>query len=59
MTGVQTCALPIYNEIPVFWACGVTPQSVVENCKPDFCITHKPGAMLITDKLNSSLAAIN
>ncbi|MFM7943812.1 MAG: D-glutamate cyclase family protein, partial [Candidatus Fonsibacter sp.] len=39
--------------------CGVTPQSVVENCKPDFCITHKPGAMLITDKLNSSLAAIN
>ena len=47
------------NEIPVFWACGVTPQSVVENCKPDFCITHKPGAMLITDKLNSSLAAIN
>ena len=47
------------NEIPVFWACGVTPQSVVENCKPEFCITHKPGAMLITDKLNSSLAAIN
>jgi len=47
------------SDVPVFWACGVTPQSVVEKCKPDFCITHKPGCMLITDKLNSELAAIN
>ena len=45
------------NEIPVFWACGVTPQSVLENSKPDFCITHSPGKMLITDKLNNDLAA--
>lgn len=37
------------NEVPVFWACGVTPQSVVMNSKPDFCITHAPGHMLITD----------
>jgi uncharacterized protein YcsI (UPF0317 family) len=43
------------NEIPVFWACGVTPQSVLEKSKPDFCITHAPGKMLITDKLNSDL----
>ena len=42
------------NEIPVFWACGVTPQSVLEKAKPDFCITHSPGKMLITDKLNGS-----
>jgi len=46
------------NEIPVFWACGVTPQSVLENSKPDFCITHSPGKMLITDKLNNDLAAL-
>ena len=46
------------NEIPVFWACGVTPQSVLENSKPDFCITHTPGKMLITDKLNNDLAAL-
>ena len=37
------------GEVPVFWACGVTPQSVVMNSKPDFCITHAPGHMLITD----------
>ena len=46
------------NEIPVFWACGVTPQSVLESSKPDFCITHHPGKMLITDKLNTDLAAL-
>ncbi len=44
------------DEIPVFWACGVTPQVVVEEAKPDFCITHYPGSMLITDLLNSRLA---
>ena len=43
--------------MPVFWACGVTPQSILEKSKPDFCITHSPGKMLITDKLNSDLAA--
>lgn len=37
------------GEVPVFWACGVTPQSVVMNSKPDFCITHAPGHMLVTD----------
>ena len=43
------------KEIPVFWACGVTPQLILEKSKPDFCITHKPGCMLITDKLYSDL----
>ena len=37
------------GEVPVFWGCGVTPQSVVMSSKPDFCITHAPGHMLITD----------
>jgi len=46
------------NQIPVFWACGVTPQSVLQDSKPDFCITHAPGKMLITDKLNNDLAAL-
>jgi uncharacterized protein YcsI (UPF0317 family) len=46
------------NEIPVFWACGVTPQLILEKSKLDFCITHKPGCMLITDKLNSDLATL-
>jgi uncharacterized protein YcsI (UPF0317 family) len=38
------------NEIPVFWACGVTPQLAIKNAKLPFAITHVPGKMLITDK---------
>ncbi len=37
------------GEIPVFWACGVTPQAAVQAAKPALCITHTPGSMLITD----------
>jgi uncharacterized protein YcsI (UPF0317 family) len=44
------------DEIPVFWACGVTPQSVIMAVKPDFCITHYPGAMLVTDRRNTEFA---
>lgn len=43
------------GEIPVFWACGVTPQAVVMEAKLPFVITHAPGHMLITDVLNSDL----
>ena len=46
------------GEIPVFWACGVTPQAVLMASKPEFCITHAPGYMLVTDKLNAQLAII-
>jgi uncharacterized protein YcsI (UPF0317 family) len=45
------------GEIPVFWACGVTPQAAITQAKPEFCITHAPGAMLITDLLNQQLAS--
>ena len=44
------------DEIPVFWACGVTPQSVIATVKPDFCITHYPGSMLVTDRRNTEFA---
>ncbi|MBQ6585266.1 MAG: putative hydro-lyase [Coriobacteriales bacterium] len=43
------------GEVPVFWACGVTPQSIVMNVKPEFAITHAPGCMLITDTKNVNL----
>jgi len=46
------------DELPVFWACGVTPQSVIASVKPAFCITHAPGSMLITDLRNTKLAAL-
>ena len=46
------------DELPVFWACGVTPQVAVERAKPAFCITHAPGCMLVTDLRNDSLSVI-
>ena len=45
------------DELPMFWACGVTPQAALMQAKPEFCITHAPGAMLITDLLNQQLAS--
>ncbi len=44
------------DELPLFWACGVTPQSVLLDARPSFCITHAPGHMLVTDLENRSLA---
>ncbi len=46
------------GELPVFWACGVTPQAVIAAAKPPFAITHAPGAMLVTDLRNSSLSIL-
>ena len=46
------------NELPVFWACGVTPQVAIENARPPLCITHSPGCMLVSDVLNSKLAVL-
>lgn len=46
------------DELPVFWACGVTPQAAVMEARPSFCITHAPGSMLITDLLNYQLATL-
>ena len=44
--------------MPVFWACGLTPQLAVKNAKPPLCITHAPSSMLITDLRNASLAVL-
>ena len=64
LIGIADLANPDYgdavdvlpDEIPVFWACGVTPQAAITQARPEFCITHAPGAMLITDLLNHHLA---
>lgn len=45
----------IAGEIPVFWACGVTPQLALEQAKLPFAITHKPGHMFISDHLDSEI----
>ena len=46
------------GELPVFWACGVTPQSVIAAAKLPFAITHAPGLMLVTDLRNRQLAVL-
>lgn len=45
------------GELPVFWACGVTPQAALVHARVPIAITHAPGAMLVTDLLNRQLAA--
>jgi uncharacterized protein YcsI (UPF0317 family) len=55
--GVEDLAHPEFGdppeikggELPVFWACGVTPQIALLNAKLPLAITHSPGCMLITD----------
>jgi uncharacterized protein YcsI (UPF0317 family) len=43
------------GEVPVFWACGVTPQAVVMQARPPLCVTHKPGHMFVTDLRDTDL----
>ncbi|MEM8871999.1 MAG: putative hydro-lyase [Pseudomonadota bacterium] len=55
--GIRDLSTPDYgdpveikrDEVPVFWACGVTPQNVLRAANLPLCITHAPGHMLITD----------
>ena len=43
------------GELPVFWACGVTPQAAVAASRPPLAITHAPGHMAITDGRDANL----
>jgi len=43
------------GEVPVFWACGVTPQAVAMEARPPLLITHKPGHMFVTDWRDADL----
>lgn len=43
------------GEVPVFWACGVTPQAVAMEARPPLLITHKPGHMFVTDWKDADL----
>lgn len=55
--GIADLAKPDYgdavsikdDEVPVFWACGVTPQWVAQKSRLPVCITHAPGKMFVTD----------
>ena len=64
--GIADLARPDYGdavrvdqgEIPVFWACGVTPQVALAAARLPLAITHRPGCMLVTDVRNSQLAVL-
>jgi len=64
MIGIDDISQPDYgdsveiksDEIPVFWACGVTPQNVLTKAKLPFAITHAPGYMFVSDLKNESYA---
>ncbi len=43
------------GEVPVFWACGVTPQAVAMEAKPPLLLTHSPGHMFVTDLRDKDL----
>ena len=61
--GVLDIATPDYGEpveirdgeVPVFWACGVTPQSALEGARLPLAVTHSPGYMMICDLLEEEL----
>ncbi len=64
--GIEDLARPDYGEavtiapgeLPLFWACGVTPQVALENAGLPLAITHSPGCMLVTDVRNAQLAVL-
>lgn len=66
LIGIENLSQPDYGdavhlnqeELPVFWACGVTPQVALQTARLPLAITHSPGCMLVTDMRNSHLAVL-
>jgi uncharacterized protein YcsI (UPF0317 family) len=46
---------PLSGEVPLYWPCGLTATVALENSGIEFFITHAPGKMLVTDRMNKSL----
>lgn len=45
------------GEVPVFWACGVTPQEALRAARLPLAVTHKPGCMFVADATAADAAA--
>lgn len=66
LIGINDLAQPDYgdavdildDELPMFWACGVTPQAAIAEAKIPFAITHAPGCMLVTERENREYAIL-
>ena len=46
------------GEVPVFWACGVTPQSALAEAALPLCVTHAPGHMFVCDLVDEALRVV-
>ena len=65
LLGIEDLGRPDYgdavpvgeDELPVFWACGVTPQAVLESAQVPFAITHAPGCMFVSDVRDEDLGS--
>jgi uncharacterized protein YcsI (UPF0317 family) len=63
--GIEDLARPDFGdavtirsgEVPLFWACGVTPQVALLNAACELAITHSPGCMFVTDWKDDSIPA--
>ncbi|MGM1030509.1 MAG: D-glutamate cyclase family protein [Actinomycetota bacterium] len=61
--GIRDLATPEFGDppaiedgdVPVFWACGVTPRAAIMASRPPFAVTHAPGHMLVTDVPDAEL----
>ena len=66
LIGIADLARPDYGdavriqetEIPLFRACGVTPQVALAAARVPLAITRSPGCMLVTHLRNSQLAVL-
>ena len=64
--GIKDISKPDFGEptdfedgkIPMFWACGVTPQAAAMQSRPPLMITHAPGHMFVTDKSDEDMSAL-
>ena len=64
--GIQDLLKPDFGDVttlnrdavPVFWACGVTPQAVAMSSTPPLMITHSPGHMFITNLRDEDLSVL-
>lgn len=51
--------MPLPGEVPMFWGCGLTALTALEQSGIPLFITHAAGAMLVTDRRNDELEERN
>ncbi len=47
-------AVTVGDDVPAFWACGVTTQAAITASRLEYAVTHVPGRMFVTDVPHSA-----